>query len=140
MARLDWVHSRLKNWERWHCQQRAGSLGFATQSAFLNDFPGADRVSRIPIDEVEASVTNDAVEALKLPRPVLYQTLWLVYPMGLGPTGAAKRLECHASNIHANLGVADRVLAAWFTERAEKQAKIREEVRAAYARAGGFTT
>lgn len=140
MARLDWVHSRLKNWERWHCQQRAGGLGFATQAVFLNEFPGADRVSRIPIDEVEASITNDAVEALKQPRPVLYQTLFLVYPLGLGPAGTAKRLGCHPSNIHANLGVADRVLAAWFTERAEKQAKLQADIKQAYARARGFTT
>jgi hypothetical protein len=134
MARLEWVDTRLRNWERWQCQMSGGGLGFATQAAFLNDHPGTEREVRIPIDEVEASITHDAVDALKEPRPQLYQVLWCIYPFGLGPAGTARRLGVSTSNVHALLGVADRVLANWFTERAAKQ----EELRAAIKRS--FTT
>ena len=66
MARIEWVHFRLTNWARWHAQMTAGGLGFATQAAFLADAAGCDQ-SRdvwIPIDEVEAGITHEAVETL----------------------------------------------------------------------------
>lgn len=132
MARLEWVDARLRNWERWHCQMACNGLGFASQAAFLNDFPGADREVRIPIDEVEASITDEAVESLKLPRPQLYSALYCVYPFGLGVAGAARRMGCSRSNVYALLEVADKVLAAWFTERAARQAAQREAIKRAY--------
>ncbi|WP_295378389.1 hypothetical protein [uncultured Pseudacidovorax sp.] len=107
-------------------------LGFASQSSFLIERSLSDRELRIPIDEVEASITHEAVEALKTPRPHLYEVLHLVYPFGLGAGGTAKRLGCSRSNVYALLDVADRVLAAWFTERAERQAKAKEASEAAY--------
>ncbi len=132
MARLEWVDARLRNWERWCCQMQGNGLGFASQAAFLNEFPGSDREVRIPIDEVEASITHEAVETLREPKPRVYEVLYLVYPMGLGPNGAAKRLECSRSNVYALLEVGDKVLAAWFTERAARQALERERIRLAY--------
>lgn len=98
----------------------AGSgLGFASQAAFLNDAPGADREVRIPVDEIEASVTHDAVESLKAARPQVYAVLHCMYPFGLGVSGTCRRLGCERANVYALLDVADRLLAAWFTERAE---------------------
>lgn len=132
MARLEWVDARLRNWERWKCQMAGNGLGFASQSSFLIERALSDREIRIPVDEVEASVTDEAVEALKVPRPHLYEVLQLAYPWGLGPAGAAKRIGCSRQNVYALLGVADKVLAAWFTARAERQAAERERIRQAY--------
>lgn len=134
MARLEWVDSRLRNWERWRCQLAGNGLGFASQASFLNDMPGAEREARIPIDEVEASITDEAVESLKLPRPRLYEVLYCVYPFGLGPAGSAKKLDCSVRNVHALLEVADRQLATWFTARSDRQAAERERIAQAYAR------
>ncbi len=133
MARLDWVDARLKNWERWCCSMRGNGLGFASQASFLNDHPGADREIKIPIDEVEASITHDAVESLKVDRPRVYEVLYLVYPFGLGAGGTAKRLQCERSNVYALLEVGDRLLAGWFTARAERQAALQKATQTAYS-------
>lgn len=131
MARLDWIDSRLKNWERWYCSMHGKGLGFASQSVLLNDLPGADREIRIPIDDIEGSITHDAVESLKDDRPRVYEVLYLVYPFGQGAGGAAKRLQCARSNVYALLEVGDRVLAEWFTRRSEQQAALRHAREAA---------
>ena len=133
MARLDWVDARLKNWERWCCSMRGNGLGFAPQSSFLNEPSGGEREIKIPIDEVEASITHDAVESLRDTRPRVYEVLYLVYPFGLGAGGTAKRLQCERSNVYALLEVGDRLLAAWFTERADRQAAVQKAMESAYA-------
>lgn len=121
MARLDWVVWRLRNWERW-CVSMAGSgLGFARQAAFLNEPSLSDRDVRIPIDEVEASITNDAIESFKVTRPHVYEVIQLVYRFGQGPTATARRLEVQPRNVHALLEVGDRLIAQWLAERDEKQ-------------------
>lgn len=127
MARIDWVKYRLNNWALWKVQEASGGMGFASQSSFLNDAPGDSlRESKIPVDEIEASVTDEAVESLKLPRPHLYRALQCIYPLGLGVQGASRECGCQPSTIHALLGVADGVLAVWFRERAEKQEALRK--------------
>jgi hypothetical protein len=97
-----------------------GGLGFASQASFLNDAPGADREAKIPVDEIEASITHEAIESLKVVRPQLYAVLYCMYPFGLGVSGTCRRLECERANVYSLLDVADRVLAAWFADRAEK--------------------
>mgnify|MGYP003585805906 CR=1 FL=1 len=114
MARLEHVVWRLRNWERWKVSMNGNGLGFARHSAFLYDRNLSDRELRVPVDEVEASITNDAVEALKVPRPRVYEVLQLVYPFGLGPNGASKRMGCALSNdqlaMEAALGTGHPVL------------------------------
>lgn len=132
MARLEWVKARLDNWARWKVSERSGSMGWSTQAAFLNDPPGGGREAKIPIDEIEASVTNEAVESLKPERPFLYQAVQCVHALGLGVKATARRCECSESNIKALLDAADRVLATWFTARAEKQAAQREAIRKSF--------
>ncbi|WP_418132511.1 antiterminator Q family protein [Variovorax sp. 375MFSha3.1] len=134
MARIEWVKARLENWAMWKARGEAGGLGWSSQSAFLNEPAGGYRQSRIPIDEVDASVTDQAVESLKETRPSLYQVLQCVHARGVGVKATARALECSESNVKALLDAADRVLGVWFTERAAKQAAAREALR------GGFTT
>ncbi len=122
MARIEWVKRRLDNWARWHSQMNGGGLGFSSQAAFLNDMPGGDREVKIPTDEIEASVTHDAVESFKASRPQLYAALYCMYPFGLGVSGTCSKLGCQRANVYALLDVADRELAAWFARRAEEQA------------------
>jgi len=132
MARIEWVKTRLDNWARWQCSQQANGLGFATQAAFLNEHPGTDRQVRIPIDEIEASVTHELVESFKAERPQLHAVLWCMYPFGLGVLGTCSRLGCERSNVYALLDVADRELARLFAERDRLRAERREAIKKSF--------
>ncbi|MBN8749512.1 MAG: hypothetical protein J0I65_18625 [Variovorax sp.] len=121
MARLDWIVARLNNWARWRASMIGNGLGFASQTHFLNEFPGSDREAKVPIDDIEGAVTDEAVRSLEHTRPQLYAVLWCMYPFGLGVLGTCRRLECQRSNVYALLEVADRQLAIWFAERADRQ-------------------
>ncbi|MBS0427594.1 MAG: hypothetical protein JSR41_09945 [Proteobacteria bacterium] len=133
MARLDWIVARLNNWARWRASMAGSGLGYSSQAAFLNDLPGADREVKLPIDDIEGSITDEAVKSLEHSRPHLYAVLWCMYPFGLGVSGTCKRLGCDRSNVYSLLDVADRQLAAWFTDRADRQ-------RAAAAEKRSFTS
>lgn len=130
MARIEWVKQRLNNWALWKVQEGSGGMGFASQSSFLNNAPGESRPeSRIPIDEIDASVTNEAVESLKVPRPHLYRVLQCIYPRGMGVKATARECDCQESNVYSLLGIADGVLATWFRDRLEKQQAARDALR-----------
>lgn len=125
MARIEWVKLRLDNWALWKDKESSGGLGWASQAAFLNE-ASTDRYreSRIPIDDVDAGLTNTGVESLKAPpRSHLYETLQLIYPRGLGIRETARRTGCAESTIKARLEQADRVLADWFAERKQAREK-----------------
>jgi hypothetical protein len=132
MARIEWVKTRLDNWARWRCQMAGNGLGFSSQASFLNDSPGADREAKIPLDEIEASITHEGVEALKSTRPHVYQVLYCMYPFGLGVSGTCRRLECERANVYALLDVADRLLATWFAERAAQQQATRDAIKKSF--------
>lgn len=74
MARIEWVRARLDNWARWAVQRADGGSGYPRQSPFAR--AGAISASTeaiIPVDDIDASRTHDAVEGL---RP-LHSHLWL---------------------------------------------------------------
>lgn len=123
MARIEWVHRRLQNWALWHERGEGGGLGYAACSIFTSDAATRGQVleARIPVDELEASVTHDAVESLKLGHGHLHQTLKLFYLRNLGVVQTARTMRRAESTIHAQLGQADVLLAAWFSERADRR-------------------
>lgn len=129
MARIEWVALRLNNWALWSVREKAGGLGFSTQSVLLADTSGSDRYreSIIPVDDIDAGVTNTAVESLKLPRSDLYRTLHHIYPDGLGIKEAARREACAVSTINDRLQRADRALSDWFTNRQQAQENRKEK-------------
>lgn len=127
MARIEWVKQRLENWSLWHERGRGGGLGFSKQAAFLNLLGGSHSDGpQVPVDEVEASVTHQAVESLKLGSGHLHKTLQLIYLRGVGIKQAAKTMQRAESTIKAQLDQADAKLAAWFTERQRQQAEARK--------------
>ena len=127
MARIEWVKQRLENWALWHERGRGGGLGFSKQSAFLRECVdgGRDEGARVPVDEVDASVTHQAVESLKLGSGHLYKTLQLIYLRGVGVKRAAVEMHRAESTIKAQLEQADAKLAAWFGERQRQQQAAR---------------
>jgi hypothetical protein len=123
MARIEWIRLRLNNWALWKIRGQSGGLGWATQAAFLNDEPtGGYRESRIPIDDVDAAVTDQAVESLQGPQQHLYDMLQCMYIMGLGVRGTARQTGKGESTVKAHLDQADHALRQWFNARAERQA------------------
>lgn len=120
MARIEWVKLRLNNWALWKERGASGGLGWSSQAAFLHEPTGGYRESVIPIDDVDASVTDQAVESLRGPQVHLYETLQCMYPQGLGIRETCRRLGKAESTIKAHLDQADNALAQWFRERSER--------------------
>lgn len=121
MARIEWVKQALDNWALWAERNRAGGLGYARQSAFLACVVDRDHEVILPVDEVDASVMDKAVGALKVPAPHLFQTLMLYYIKGVGIKGTARALGRAESTVACNLGMADVKLAQWYTDRKAAQ-------------------
>lgn len=126
MARHDWVKSRLDNWARWLTQRSSGALGFPRQSPFARSVPsgaGPDGPS-IPINDIEAARTHDAVEALKLTQSHLYLVICCRYigdprvaerrrrPLAVVETATAMR--CAESTVYAHMARALNHLAEVF--------------------------
>lgn len=129
MARIEWVRLRLNNWALWKARETSGGLGWKTQAAYLTQVvDGGYRESAVPVDDVDGGVTDQAVESLKPTRPELYDTLHVVYVShpayveSAPRTAQARLLGCSENTVSARLAQADRMLAAWFTDRQERQA------------------
>jgi Phage antitermination protein Q len=123
MARIEYIKHRLNNWALWRAREAAGGLGFATRSVLLSEPASGYRESKMPIDDTDASITNEAVESLKLPKPHLYQTLQAIYIQDAGAKAAASRLGKAPSTISAHLEQSDAYLSIWFRARAERLKK-----------------
>jgi hypothetical protein len=134
--RIEWVKLRLDNWALWKARDGAGGLGFSSTTSFLHEVDTSRyRESHIPVDEVDASVTDQAVETLKGDREHLYQTLQAIYIAGAGIREASRQCGVGESTIKARLEQSDRILANWFTDRQQRQAEQRAELEARIAQA-----
>lgn len=128
MARIDWVRHRLENWARW-CQGGTGPLGYPKQSAFTRLYISGGRSdSVVPISDLEASETDDAVKSLQFTQSHLYDALVLTYAKGLPRHLVAKRMCRAESTISKNLEDADYAIKRWLDNKQavkNKQATVK---------------
>lgn len=124
MARIEWIKHRLNNWALWRARESAGGLGYATRSVLLAQRVDGYREIQIPIDDIDAELTNQAVESLRPSKPHLYVTLQHIYIKDDGIKRTAMLMAKAESTIKANLDAADHALSAWFAERAEDKKRI----------------
>lgn len=120
MARIEYMRLRLNNWALWKAREASGGLGWSTQSVLLSEPASGYRESIIPIDDVDAEVTNTAVEALRPDRQHLYDTLQCIYPLGHSLNSAAATLHVAPSTVSARLDQADMALMLWFRDRRDR--------------------
>lgn len=128
MARIEWVKQRLDNWARWKEKEQRHGLGFYSQSAFLRiavDSSGY-RDAAIPVDDVEARDTDEAVQSLLASHPQLHRTLVLIYLEDTGIRNAAVKLVCAESTVKARLEQADHLIATHL--RLKAQAKEAQQL------------
>lgn len=127
MARIEWVKQRLENWARWRQQDASHGLGFYRQSPFLRlavDAGGYREVS-IPVDDVEARATDEAVQSLRGSHPHLHRTLELIYLEDTGIRKAAVLLACAESTVKARLEQADHAIQTYLRLKAQAlEAKV----------------
>lgn len=127
MARIEWVKQRLDNWARWKEREQRHGLGFYTQSACLRMAvdSGGYRDLSIPVDDVEARATDEAVQGLLGEYAHLHRTLVLIYLEDTGIRMAAQRLACAESTVKARLEQADLHIATFLRLKAQaKEAAI----------------
>jgi hypothetical protein len=130
MARIEWIKHRLDNWALWKVREASGGLGWATQSVLLANRVDESRDSPLPIDEVDAEKTNQAVESLKLGKGHLYMTLQLIYIKGIGIRETARQMSRAESTVKANLDHADHAVRDWFNAKTEADHAQRRAVAA----------
>lgn len=130
MAKIAWVEQRLLNWARWKASGGSGGLGYA--SGTLTDRVDGDRYREavIPTDEVDASVTDQAVQSLQLTRSHLHLTLVCVYLKDMPRADAARRMQCSVDAVYSRRDEAHRALAQWFDARNRRQVEARQKAEA----------
>jgi hypothetical protein len=131
MAKIDYIEFRLLNWARWK-MRAGGRLNYAGINWESAGTSSGYREAVIPIDDCDASVTNDAV--LQLPKH-LQETLLEHY------TGEhtdvptqARKLGCGVSTVHARIEDAHHRLSAYFYAKAEAGRVEQERIAAASGR------
>jgi len=120
MARIEHISWRLDNWGRWAQQQEAGGLGYPRTSVLARLGGQASSTSnQVPINDIEASETDDAVKSLQLTQSHLYLTLQLYYVEGLQVHQVSRRLHKAESTIKRHFEVADLAIQRWLEAKAE---------------------
>lgn len=129
MARIDWIETRLQNWARWQLTRGgAGGLGYASvQLTGANAGRDGYVSSAVPINDVEASETDDAVHCLP---GELRVTVIECYVAAGHQAEKLARLCCSKRTMHARVERAHRLLADHFTARKDRASAERERVEA----------
>lgn len=131
MARIEWVHMRLLNWQRWMLSQGSGVLGYAAVN-LADPTPGVLEPyaeAPVPTNAIEASETNDVVQ--RLPSE-LRAAVMVKYVGKLEPSNRKERhatceqdqvakLFCSRSTMHARVERAQRLMADHFEARRAKR-------------------
>lgn len=119
-----WIRSKLENWARWSQQRETGGLGFPRQSAFARLGASSGRSEAVvPLDDLDAAATQQAVESLRFTKSGLHMVLVLTYAKGLPRQRVARLMSCEESTVKANLLNAECALARWFEDREEVRKK-----------------
>lgn len=122
-----WIRQKLENWARWSQQREMGGLGFPKQSAFARLGASAGRSEAVvPLDNLDASATQQAVESLRFTKSGLHMVLVLTYAKGYPRHRVARLMACEESTVKANLLQAECAVARWFEDRDEAAKKNRE--------------
>lgn len=76
--RHEWVRERLEEWAQWLGRSERGALGFPRQASIARWMPasGGDG-AHVPVSEVQARATDDAVETLRRGHARLYLLIHL---------------------------------------------------------------
>ncbi len=140
MARIEWIEHRLLNWARWKLCQGSGVMGYAAVNLADAD-AGRDGYieASIPVSEVEASETDQALQRLN--PPGLAKTVAEFYTGRGGIKDKARRLCCAEATIYARVDQAHRQLAELLNERRRLRDAERQRVEKLQAgvRPGSFT-
>lgn len=115
MARDEWMEQRLQNWARWKLMAGSGVLGYAAVNLAQAD-AGRDGYveARVPINEVDASETDQAVQQLH--PPVLRLTVVAYYTRRGGMREVTRALGCAEATVHARIAQAHTQLVAFLAE------------------------
>ena len=128
MARIDSIRRRLENWQRWMLQGSGCGLGYPRRSAFLRMVPQSrDTDSVVPVDDVEAGVTHQAVESLRWRQSHLYQTLLLVYLRHMTASEAGRAMGKGASTIRLYLEQADAAIEHWLVDESRLRRGVQQD-------------
>lgn len=130
MARIEHIKRRLANWALWKVRGDSGGLGFATRSSFLRDTWSESTYNGalVPVLELEAEETDQAVESLRDTREQIYWSLQAIYIDGVGIKEAARRLCKAESTVKAHLEQGDQAIADWLAVQAEQRQRKRDGV------------
>ena len=122
MPRIDSIRRPLDNWQRWMLEGSSSALGYPRRSAFLRMVPATSTTeSVVPVDDVEAAATHDAVESLRLRQSHLYQVLQLTYLRCMTAGEAGRAMGKGASTIALYLEQADRAIEAWLVAQSRER-------------------
>lgn len=125
MARIEHIKRRLDNWALWKARMCSSGLGYHAVNVLAVDVWSRNSYNGnvIPHIDQEGEETNQAIEAMRVGKMHLYETLHAYYLQDLGVQLIARRMGKSPSTIHAHLSQADCFIAGWLQERA----RMREE-------------
>ena len=128
MAVIADIERRLHNWARWRTGVGSG-LGFARadMAAERVDGEGWDCQAVIPTSDVEASETDAAISALG--GDLKYVIVWL-YAAARPFADVAQRLGITTEGVRQRRDTAQRRIAGWLADKAERARAERDRVEA----------
>jgi DNA-directed RNA polymerase specialized sigma24 family protein len=118
MARIESIKHRLENWSRWHIKRESGALGYPSRSSITRLMPPAGLSEAvIPVDDCEASETDQAIQSLRRVKQHLHDVLMAYYIDNRPIKDVAQRLGKAESSIKANLAEADHAIQQWLVDK-----------------------
>lgn len=118
--RANHFDQKLKNWGDWMRKGKEGGLGYASSSPLANLMGRAQRAEQgciVPIDDVDASLVDDAVRSL----PVELQRMAMAwYVEGLSVRQCAKKLSCSTTTVPVRVDALCHGVEVWWANRCNR--------------------